>query len=352
MRNCLTYLAILSIFMVFSCQKHNPEDQRGEHSDCGVISFSTKVQTRSPLITELNGEHFGVYAYGFSNLTNWNTYKSAATPNVFYNLDVACDGENGACSYNVDTATDINGLEQWILKNKYAFFAYYPYNQGLSSITPSLGSAAGVPYIEYTAPFSTSGSVNTDNLLDIMTAKVIDYSVTQGTEVRFEFNHRLYCIDLYSQNFNTDDVQLTDLTMTVSGIHYNKTQLYLDPDVPSVSTAVNNWKTSNKVTFPICSSATVTAGAPAMYLSGEQNQEKLVVLIPQDSSPATSVGLTVELNFKKDGTAVDPRKQTFNVDFKPGKKYSLTINFVGEDVIMVMSSPAPWDKKDVTHTFN
>ena len=76
------------------------------------------------------------------------------------------------------------------------------------------------------------------------------------------------------------------------------------------------------------------------------------MLIPQNSAATGSVGLTVELNFKKDGVAVAPRSETFNVDFRPGRKYTLIVNFIGEDVIMVMGDPAPWDSEDVNHTFN
>ena len=161
MRNYLTYLSVLFICLTFSCQKHNPEGPDGLYSEGGLISFSTTVKTKAPIITEMNGRHFGVYGYGFSNLTNWNTYKASATPNVFYRLDVLCNGENGACSYNVDTDTDINGKEQWELNKRYAFFAYYPYNT--SSVAPSLNTQIDNPYVEYTLPFaSNANNVLTD----------------------------------------------------------------------------------------------------------------------------------------------------------------------------------------------
>lgn len=344
MRNYLTYLSLLFICTIFSCQKHNPEGPDGLYSEGGIISFSTSVNTKAPIITEMNGRHFGVYGYAFSNLTNWNTYKTSATPNLFYRLDVYCDGANGACSYSVDTDTDINGKEQWELNKRYAFFAYYPYS--VNYVVPSDNTHIDNPYIDYSLPFASGArNIDPDVLQDIMTSKVIDYSPVQGTEVRFEFDHRLFCIELYGHNFNAEDIKISDLTMTVSGIHYNKAKIYMDSSVPTVPTS----GVLNNVQFAIQpNEQTLKSGVDATSISGDKN----IVLIPQNSSASGAVGLTVQIDFKKDGVSVDPRRETFYVDFIPGRKYRLTLNFIGEDVVMVVGDPAPWDSKDVNHTFN
>lgn len=355
MRKYIKYIALCSIILTMSCQKHTYSPD-GIFSEGGVISFSTRVETKAPIITELNGEHFGVYGYNFSNLTNWNTYKTTATPNVFHNLDVTCSETDGSCSYSVSTATAINGREQWELNKRYSYFAYYPYSSNASAISPSGATVIDSPYVEYALPISNGGTVDPDNLLDIMTSKVTDYSATQGTTVRFSFYHRLFCIDLHGQNFNATDISLSDLSMTISGIHYHKTKIFLDRDlkVPSVpekpmTTGDNPTAITYTTTFPISASSTLTAKADAISLSGDKN----IMLIPQNSSIAGSTGLTVEIKFKiGNATEYTTRTATYNVDFQEGKKYSLTLNFIGNDVILVAADAAPWEKKDVTHTFD
>jgi len=336
-----------------SCQKHTYSPD-GIFSEGGVISFSTRVVTKAPIITELNGEHFGVYGYNFSNLTNWNTYKTTATPNVFHNLDVTCSETDGSCSY-VYSSTDpeeeiINGRKQWELNKRYSYFAYYPYSSNVNNLTPSGANIENSPYIKYTMPASTS--VNPDDLIDIMTAKVTDYIATQGTTVRFSFYHRLFCIDLYGQNFNATDINLSDLSMTISGIYYNETKIYMDRDEHSESSSSADWNTTKAITCPILSSAEsiiVAANGESTPLTGDKN----IVLIPQDSSADGAIGLTINIKFKKDGaTEYTTRTATYNVDFQEGKKYSLTLNFIGNDVILVAADAAPWEKKDVTHTFD
>lgn len=352
MRTFIKYISISFFCLFLSCQKQTPSS--GIFSEGGLISFSTRVETKTPIITELNGKHFGVYGYNFSNLTNWSTYKTTATPNVFYNLDVTCSAADGSCSYVYTPASGeeetIGGRKQWELNKRYSYFAYYPYNTTVSSLTPSAANTMNTPYVEYLLP--TSSPVNPDDLLDIMTAKVIEYSATQGTTVRFSFYHRLFCIDLYGQNFNATDINISDLSITISGIHYNKTLIYMDNEIASKPDKTEDWNTSKTITFPIISgteSTLVAANGDATSLTGDKN----IVLIPQDSSVENADGLSIEIKFKKDnGSEYLTRSATYKVNFLEKKKYSITLNFIGNDVIMVAAAAAAWEKKDVTHTFD
>lgn len=350
MRKYIKNITIFSIILLVSCQKHT-YSPNGIYSEGGIITFSTRVETKAPIITEMNGKHFGVYGYNFSNLQNWNTFRATATPNVFYNLDVSCAQTDGVCSYSVDTDTDINGLEEWLLNTKYSFFAYYPFNTASSSIVLSQKTDIDTPFINYSLPNPTDGQVDPDNLQDIMTAKVTDYSATQGTTVRFTFYHRLFCIDLYGQNFNTDAVTISNLSMTISGIEYDTSKIYMDREIASEPQKTDSWSTSSTLTFPILSSMTLEGKAEAKCLSGDKN----IMLIPQDSSIEGASGLNVIIRFTKtsgtESTDVE-LESNYKVNFKEGKKYSLTINFVGEQVIVVAADAAPWEKKDVTHTFD
>lgn len=353
MRRYIKYLSLLAILVV-SCQKIGGSPDR-IFSEGGLISFSTHVETRTPLITELNGETFGVYGYKFSNLTNWGTYKTGATPNLFYNLEVNCD-EDGICEYYIDSDTDIEGQEQWELSQRYSYFAYFPYNEDVNGLAPSASDKMNDPYLVYTLPLSSEELVNPDSMIDVMTAKVTDWSPSNGTVVRFEFNHRLFCIELYGHNFNTDEVVISDLSMTISGIRYNEATIYLDGSIPTQPSSVN-WSHTDEVTFLILDSDEQTSISGSTELSLTEN--KLIALIPQTYKAKyegeVPVGLTIRIDFKKkDGESWNSvsREATYNIDFVEKLKYGLDLNFVGSDVILVQAEPATWDSKNIQHTFD
>lgn len=373
MREYIKYLSIITIVSLMSCQKQTLENDR-MYAEGGLISFSTKVETKAPIIENLNEDSFGVYGYNYSSLTNWNTYKAQATPNTFYKQLINCDS-NGACSYTyqpivknnvtetVDPDNFINGQKKWELNQKYAFFAYYPYTAPTSypspgALVPSPAEQINVPYIEYTLPIKNGDSVDPDNLLDIMTSRVLEYSATLGTVVRFVFNHRLFCIELNGNNFNETEVKVSDLSMTISGIHYNKTKIYMDNSLPSESELTSESESTETgtytATFPLITAdqtKIVEPGKGATSLSG-LNGEKNVVLIPQDSSNGATK-LKVEVKFKKDNAdSYTIRSSEFDINFIEGKKYSLTINFIGQKVLLVEADPLPWDSKNINHSFD
>lgn len=364
MKRSLIYIVVLLV--VISCTKDTSAPSP-IFSEGGLISFTTRVNTKTPIITELNGEQFGVYAYKFPNLTTWGTYKTAAAPDLFLNLKVTCD-DAGACSYDVgDTDTDINGREQWELSKKYSYFAYYPYLSSAPSVPDSEYGILSDPYIDYSLPLSADLEVNPDDLLDIMTAKVTDWSATRGTVVRFEFYHRLFLIELYGYNFNSEMIKITDLSMTISGIRYNKARIFMDYDIPSEYSS-DKWTKDDTVEFPIInqtSPITIDGNSEA-----ELSTDKNIVLIPQKyleriEDPYTKEirddesGLNVQLDLtyeitldNKTTTRTVRRSATYNSDFIERNKYTLNVNFVGEEVLLVTANAAPWDKKDVTHIFD
>lgn len=380
MKTSIKYLSVLILIFVISCQKqaHTPDII---YSEGGLISFSTRVETRAPIIEDLNGRNFGVYGYSFSNLTNWNTAKTRATPNVFHNQLVEC-GENGSCSYTFspiivkdDNGNDvqmeygdlIQGRREWDLSKGYSFLAYFPYNG--TGVTPSGSMEMADPFINYNVPLVNEGVVDTDALIDIMTAKRINYKPTQGTTVRFAFSHRLFCIDFYGHNFNTSDIKISDLSVTLSGIEYKSSKIFLDDErkdqngnsLPTSIPSSEGWSASNKVTFPIISDGAeviLSAGSTASLSTYEVKKENEILkadnnimLIPQNSSE--NGGLSVEISFKKNGVQhSELLKSTYKVNFEGGNKYSITINFVGENALLVEAKTAPWESKQVNHTFD
>lgn len=380
MRRFIQYLSLITIVVV-SCQKTDNNPDR-IYSEGGLISFSTRVDTRAPMITELNGETFGVYGYKFPNLTNWGTYKAGATPNLFYNLPVECT-EEGVCEYYADSNTALEGQELkegknviegqllWELSQRYSYFAYYPYaalnnetNYKPSQLTDEDNNPIyGTPYIEYTLPIAEESSVDPDNMLDVMTAKVTDWSPSNGTVVRLEFNHRLFCIELNGHNFNSDDVVISNLSMKISGIRYNTAKIYMDGTLETqpLSADDGSYININNVTFPMIGANERTTISASADVSLTEN--KLIALIPQTYEPKyegeVPVGLTIRIDFDKinvvNGQEVRipvSREATYNIDFIEKLKYGLNLNFVGNDVILVVAEPMTWDSKNIQHTFD
>ena len=365
MRRYIKYLSLVSILTVLSCQKQSIDPDR-EYAEDGLVSFSTKVHTKSPVITSLTGENFGVYGYSFSNLTNWNTAKAKATPNEFYNLEVS----GTDCTYSYTGEDALGGYKKWDLSKKYSFFAYFPYSQEYSSsIEASDLTDMETPYIDYVLPISGTNTVNPDNMLDIMTAAVKDHSVTLGPVVGLNFYHRLFCIDLKAINHSDDEIILSDLSMTISGIHYNKIRIYMDRDrvvydevqkkeisQPSIPSTVSGWSTKEFEFTPLLNENTLTI-QPHSTVASISNNTKLVMLIPQDSSLENAAKLTVKINGSlgegNDKTSIQEVQGEFDLNFQEGRKYTLTLNFLTDDVILTAAVVDPWDvAEDVYHTFD
>lgn len=389
MINNIKYLSVLLLIIFISCQKNNYDSPNSMYSEGGLISFSTKVETKAPLIETLKEKNFGVYGFKYSANTEWKTAKTRATPNTFLNQFVECSA-SGACSYEytpiVVDGNDLNAgliLEnsrlEWELGRKYSFFAYYPYDDESNECIVASGlthfgadnkiqPTYEVPYIEYTLPsVGDDGYIDGNELLDIMTAKKIDHTLSNGTEVRFSFNHRLFCIDLYGHNF-VEDVTISNLSVTISGIKYNKSKIYLDKDrtvydeslkqdTPRSSepSADNTWNPTSEITFKLLGenqTVSINKNDPSKSILDNK-----IMLIPQDSS--NDLGLTLTIQFDKttlEGEnivtkTVTVESEEFKINFQEGVKYDLTLNFISDSVTLVDVTTSDWEDKNVKHTF-
>lgn len=364
MRHYIKYFTLLSAILAVSCQKqvlpNEPADFEG-----GLVTFSTFVKTKAGIVNDLNNKTFGVYGYSFSNLTNWGTAQAQAKPNVFHNLGVEC-GTNGECEYdlgdNPNDATIKDGLKKWDFNQRYSFFAYYPYN--VSNIAVSGSNEANTPYITYTLPNPVNNKINTVDLWDVVTAKNTNYNpAISGTIVDLEFNHRLFCLDLYGHNFNENDINISDVKVTISGIKYNKSQIFLDRDRtvtvhdeaqdkdivvkrPSIPSKTSDW--AGTATFELVELVTLKGGAEAK--TTPLNGDNHVMLIPQDYVEGED-GLHIKVSFKLGSETIEC-EATYKKDFAEGQKYTLTVNFIGAQVALVKGEAADWDWLPVYHTFD
>ena len=175
----------------------------------GYMQFSTEVSSRAQLATSMRGRDFGVIGFQYEKTTDWGTAKVLATPmKDFFNQKVVCNENTGVCSYDVDNAQNGEQYKQWE-ENHYSFFAYSPFNG--AGITLSNNSATNTPTLTYKYPWSSSSKFpvyfdTTDSsMYDLMTAEDIDCDGSRN--VKFDFKHRIYALEILANNYNETDLK-------------------------------------------------------------------------------------------------------------------------------------------------
>ena len=177
----------------------------------GYMQFSTEVSTRSDLATNMRGRDFGVLGYSYPYTTNWETARSLATPDTFYDLKVSC-GSNGVCTYDNDgNAQNGAQLTPWDATKWYTFFAYYPHNG--KGITLTKQNVTNTPYLTYEYAWLKDAAdgidinvCRNDQMFDLMTAESADNDGT--TNVGLNFKHRLFAIEVLANNYNESEFEM------------------------------------------------------------------------------------------------------------------------------------------------
>ena len=329
MNRIFQYIIACLALVSTSCEKviHEQEENLLPPEGSGYIKFTTGVESRAPIITDMKGKSFGVIGFTYPEYQTWTSARILATPNLCHNLQVNCN-EDAVCSYT--------GSMFWDLVSHHTFFAYYPIN--MNGVEISGANQKDTPFVNYTLPLTADGTVNPDNLMDIMTASSIDQTVRNGN-VKLQFHHRLCCIDVVARNYNEDAQTISDLLVTINGIQYTNVQIPMhkgdtkfSPD-PSGTAPVS-------VKFAILSDAVSVTKNEVKSISSDKN----IMLVPQTES------LSGMVTFKKNGESVT---ESFSSDFtfEEGKKYSIIISFTGDDVVVLMVQAGLWDDEEVTYEF-
>ena len=373
MKKLVKYTTILFLaFLTLSCEKapiDNPSTGIGLVPPLGYITFNTDVATKAEIVNSLKGKSFGVYGFSYSNSTDWETTRSVSFPDVFQNMVVHCDPETGVPSYDLDSDIAGKQLTPWNLLKYYAFFAYYPYGNG-----NVVGSEMknDVPTVTYTLPLGEN-PVNPDNLVDLMTAHSIDRDPVKNAVVGFnepyfdgtpacEFQHRLFCLEVMSQNFNDNkDERIRTPKLIIDNLKYNKIIVPLQKGDSKFSVTAQERPSSGSLTFDISGNNGGAGGSGEeeilvyaqnseyytgpVSLSGTRN----LMLIPQDR---LSGQITFELY---DATQNKWTAYTQNfeskITFEEGKKYTLSINFTGDSIVIVLSEAGSWEPFQVNYEF-
>lgn len=234
MKKGYIYILLGTIFCTLSCDNQDTSDifaDPWEHF-AGYMQFYTGVNngisiTRGELVDQMRkeGRSFGVRGYMYDNTTSWDVYKngSLAKPNLFdakeHNLQVSCSG--GMWTYDSDATLDGVNDKPWDATKKYTFYAYHPYNG--KGITLSNASLVGVPYFDYTYGWRGSNNVTVpgnENIIDLMTANATDVSGQSGKSIGFDFDHRLFAIEVLANNYNENYFKAIDKEDNTFGFEY------------------------------------------------------------------------------------------------------------------------------------
>ncbi|MBR5835686.1 MAG: fimbrillin family protein [Bacteroidales bacterium] len=344
----IIYFTMAVTLLVTGCNKPSPAPGAEQYDR--YIFFSQNVETRAGLVESASSiDQFGVVGFKYENSTTWNSYKTDAVLNVFYDEDgellegaetVYCD-DNGYGDYSP--------LQGWSNTRKYTFFAYYPLNDNVSLVnTDGTEYTGGVPAIRY--------AMNTADLkgsmVDVMTAASAedlywnsssDNNIANA-EVGFTFTHRLSSLGVNVKNSSSGIVTVNSVTLKVSGISYQEIIIPLD------GSAVEADGTSMDADL----SLTLADGDKSVAKSGQKEMSDKLIFIPQTSG----LSVQVVVGYKRENTdTYTGYTDTITLPevttaLTAGKKHMINLNFTDSTVEAQVTVDGWVDMEDVYDTFN
>lgn len=365
MRRFYIYLLLVSaLTLMVGCQQGQSTEDGDVVVDLGspeygYIQFDFENGTRGDLYEKENPNdpddnrlyaNFGVMGYTYL-ANDWTIAEVQAKPNVF-------DSHNQLVKWNEEYGTKAmhtySEMKEWLGKQKYAFFAYYPYG-----LTTSAADYEGNPYIEFTLPSRSS----VDNHVDVMTGYAIDANYTSRT-VGFHMQHRLTALDVTANNLftNGEKVVVTGLTITLNNLLYDKVRIPLnDRDVSELdyfaAMAADKTATYN-----------IYGGSPIEVVSGKEAKltepyAKSMIIIPQNQHIDTDgdgveEDLTMKgkviVTYKVNDTLHENKEVAFSVDrdLKERRHYFVQLNFSDGNINIVILESDEWkDSERIDHEF-
>ena len=369
-------LILFLAFLTQACEDASVDPSTGTElvPSLGYITFNTDVATKAEIVNSLKGKSFGVYGFSYPNSTDWGTTRPVATPDIFQNMVVTCDEDTGVPSYDADSEASGVQLTPWNLLRYYAFFAYYPYD---NQYVVGSEMKTDVPTVTYTLPLD-GNPINPDNMVDLMTAHAIDRDPVKSAVVGFnepyveeapvcEFQHRLFCLEVMSQNFNDNkNERIKNPKLVIDNLKYSQITVPLQKGDSKFSITTVERTGSGSLTFDISGTNGGAGGSSdeeivvyaqnsdeyngPVTLSGTRN----VMLIPQER---LSGKITFQLYDNNSESATYQQwvnfEQTFEskITFEEGVKYNLSVNFTGDAIVIVLSEAGSWESFPVNYEF-
>lgn len=355
--------------------------------DGGIVFTSPYTLTRSDAMrygSFREDDQVGVLGYckatnqGRDNSgSSWEAKKDFCKPEVFYNEPLTYT-DKGLWEYKWTGSGNINGLRPWYepgvddngLDYTYSFFAYYPYaesgtiNGGKGTITLSGSTATGDPHITYTMPFSSNDvgtTLDWTKVPDLMLAYTTDHGKADGT-VKLDFRHLFCAFEFKVNNYTTEDVTISALTVSGS-------QFYKSVTVNGRQTGYNVGTDRYNGTFDVLSTYsdgegfTCRAGTEITDADGQVIGITPATVSITTDGMATAEGDPVALLFIPDangkltenshsdltlhitvgGIGQSKDMKLTEATFKAGVRSVFNINIVGNDIYLQLESDGSWD---------
>lgn len=283
------------------------------------ITFSTgSTDTRATQIGSLRGDAFGVKAFILTN--PWASGGYNAKPDANWNnIRVDCDA-SGICTYTP--------RQLWQDNVYYTFFGYYPYSD--PALTVSDANHESAPYLVYT-PSPTDPTLHRD----VMVAFLPDRTSTNTGQVRLQFSHVLFCVNVAVNNYNDEAIRLDNVVCQFQSSLYSSYRINMDKSAPAPNGSMTG-------SYPMAATATVqnTSSTGARNIT---DPDRFLMLIPQ-------TGLQGKLTFtitRNDQSAY--REVEFDDPdfvFRAGYRYTFTLYFVGAAIHFRIIQNNEWTDND------
>ena len=373
------------------------------------ISFHADVNSRASLQTsQYITKPFGVYGYQYDFSNTWNAQRVKAKPNVFWNLNgntmlpLKVSYNNGIYNYTAngayDGTMDTNTNQVNWTSNRYAFWAYYPY-EGYNSSNFSVSSmtSEGAPYVIYTVDRTT-----TKNMYDVMTGGISQITAANsGNTVTFTMYHRLSAVDVsisnaYEHEYDVEgvnhiedvDIVITDLKLTFNNLKYDQAKIFLEQNknIPALNTElktaanmsatyqlIGGTNPSDTITPTTTVKTNLTADNDATmtfipqettdlsvtvtgsyYMKGKTTNKQIEKLkINEDGEPLDSNGIvtTDPSKYVYENVFSIDKETNFNQALVEGTRYYIVLNFTSEAVSINIITAEAWDDRTVDYEF-
>lgn len=398
----IIFAAIVLALSLPSCEGDIVIDDSNENevnidvSSRNYITFLTEANTRGELVESsyISGS-FGVFGYQYDFAKSWNGQRAVATPNVFWNVDngnkmpLEVMEDSGSYEYHAaNAASEDAGQITWSA-NKYAFFAYYPYDLDVIDM-----ESEGSPYLTYTVD-----KEDASNHVDVMTGGVSDITASSSSNtVTFTMNHRLAGVDVsicnayeYTYQSGTDDegkavytsegidIEITGLTLNFYNLEYESAKIFLEQNkaIASLNTVpakgndetaefnlIGQGSNSGLTGYVIEPTAdeneniTAATGTSMTFIPQSESDLRVVATIQYKKKRKLvdeyiKEGLDEEGNplYDENGLYTVEKETTFDQSIKEGSRYYVLLTFTSEAVSINIITAAAWDEKEVEYEF-
>lgn len=320
------------------------------------IFFSQGVETKASLIEkvdDLAGQQFGVVGFKYQNTSTWDAVNATATPtpNVFFDDDNQPVDDVEECRCSVEgTNASYSPLQGWSNSKKYAFFAYYPINNGSVTLVNLDGTSysAGPPAIKYTMNTTDPSA----SMVDVMTAdphtnkywnSSADNNVTNG-EVEFTFAHRLSCLGLNIKNSSAADITISSVVLNITDIRYSNIIIPLDGTNP---TPGGSFPSSASFSMNLLDNERIPGS------EGVEIADKLI-FIPQSDNISVSLTITYKRKYEyaEEYNDTFSTKAPVTTALTEDKKHIIYIDFADSNTYVMIKNNNRDDGPNVNHEFN